>query len=56
MTKTRTDPSGTSTPMAVDLHDGIPDRAAKPSRHRLLWVLAAFGAWVAVLVYFWLAN
>ncbi len=38
-------------PAPVDVADGIPDRAARPSWRRLLWVIAIFAAWLAFLIY-----
>jgi hypothetical protein len=43
-------------PQPVNVYDGIPDRAARPSRKRLLLVAGLFVAWVAFLVAFLLIG
>ncbi len=43
-------------PEPVDVHEGIPDRAVRPSRWRLWIVLGIFAAWGAFLLYCLLAG
>lgn len=43
-------------PEPVDVHDGIPDRVAGPSRKRLLLVAGLFLAWLTFLVVFLLIG
>lgn len=37
-------------PEPVDVHEGIPDRSASPSRRRLLLVVGLFALWLGVLL------
>jgi hypothetical protein len=43
-------------PEPIDVVDGIPDRAARTPRWRYVLLAAAGLAWVAVLIYCWLAG
>ena len=43
-------------PDPVDVADGIPDRAASPTRRRLLWVVLIFVAWMAFMAYVKIAG
>jgi hypothetical protein len=52
----RKDKPSKPAPEPVDVHDGIPDRAARPSRKRLLMLAGAFVVWVGFLVYCLLAG
>jgi hypothetical protein len=38
-------------PIAMDVHDGIPDRDERVSRKRLVMVLAIWTAWMGFLLY-----
>ena len=43
-------------PEPVDVVDGIPDRAARTPAWKYIVIAAIFLAWVAFLVYCWLAS
>lgn len=43
-------------PEPIDMVDGIPDRAARAPLWRYLLLVAVGLAWIAVLVYCWLAG
>ena len=38
-------------PMAVDVHEGIPDRDEHVSRKRLVMVFTIWAAWIGFLLY-----
>lgn len=44
------------TPQPVDIHDGVPDRAAEPSRMRLWIAVGVFLLWGLFLLYCLLAG